>query len=55
MIPMMTGFEAGVQSAGGTWSELFSRGAAVNAVPLLTVLAWYLTVLAIGTVFYPLT
>ena len=44
MIPMMTGFEAGVQSAGGTWSELFSRGAAENAVPLLTVLAWYLTV-----------
>ena len=54
-MPMMTGFEAGIQSAGGTWSELFSRGAAVNAVPLLTVLAWYLMLLAIGIVFYPLT
>ena len=43
-----------IQRAGGTWSELFDRGAWVNRYPGLGVILWYLTVSLLGWVSYPL-
>lgn len=55
MLPMMNEIQAGAQAAGGSWAEIFNRSAAVNVYPILTVAAWYFMILAVGTVFYPLT
>lgn len=55
MLPMMTGFQQEIQQAGGTWSALFSRSAAINTQPLVTILVWYAVIWVIGSSFYPLT
>ena len=41
------------QQQGGTWSELFNTQALQNRYPALGVLVWYLSVLLLGLVIYP--
>jgi YYY domain-containing protein len=40
--------------AGGTWSELFSYDNLINRFPLLGLILWYLAVMLLGWVAYPL-
>jgi YYY domain-containing protein len=42
------------QRSGGTWSEIFDTRALLNRWPLLSVVTWYLAVLLIGVLTYPL-
>ncbi len=42
------------QTSGGTWSEMFDTDSALNARPALGVSAWYLLVLVIGWLTFPL-
>jgi hypothetical protein len=43
-----------IEQAGGTWSELFNREALYNRYPGLGLVLWYLVILALGLVVYPL-
>ena len=42
------------QQAGGTWSDLFNRQAFYNLYPGLGVIVWYLVILFLGLITYPL-
>ncbi len=42
------------QQAGGTWRALFNPSALINRYPALNVVAWYLTILILGILAYPL-
>jgi YYY domain-containing protein len=42
------------QQAGGTWSDLFNRDALYNRYPGLGVVLWYLVILVLGLLAYPL-
>ena len=42
------------QYAGGTWSSLFNRNSIFNRVEILGVLLWYLGLLVVGLVAYPI-
>lgn len=42
------------QQAGGTWQALFNSSALINRYPVLSVVAWYLTILILGILAYPL-
>ncbi len=44
----------GEQQAGGTWSELFDTSALQNRYPLLGVILWYLSVMLVGLMAYPI-
>lgn len=46
--------EVASQQAGGTWSELFNVDNLVNSSQPVAVLVWYLGVLGLGIVVYPL-
>lgn len=43
-----------IQTEGGTWSERFDSGSAINTQPVVTVLAWWLTILIFGLAAWPL-
>ncbi len=53
--PMLTEEIQHIQRTGGTWSELFNRLALHNQIPILGALLWYLMLVILGIVFYPLT
>lgn len=42
------------QLAGGTWSELFNRDGLQNKYPVIGVVFWYMVILLLGWVTYPL-
>lgn len=42
------------QYEGGTWSSLFDTSSPINAQPVLTVLAWWLAMVTLGLVVWPL-
>lgn len=42
------------QQGGGTWSQLFQRGALQNRYPWLGTVLWYLTITLLGWLTYPL-
>ena len=42
------------QQAGGTWSEIFNRLAVINQIPAVGVVLWYLVILLLGWVNFPL-
>ena len=42
------------QQQGGTWSEIFNTGALHNRFPFYGVLVWYLSVILLGWLVYPL-
>ncbi len=42
------------QQAGGTWSDLFNRNAIYNRYPGLGVVLWYVVILLLGLLTYPL-
>jgi YYY domain-containing protein len=42
------------QRAGGTWSDMFDRGAPLNRYPLLAVLVWAGSLLVLGWLAFPL-
>ncbi|HPH94892.1 MAG TPA: DUF2298 domain-containing protein [Anaerolineaceae bacterium] len=43
------------QQAGGTWSELYDRESLLNQNPALAVVVWYLVVMVLGWLIYPVT
>ncbi len=43
-----------VQTAGGTWSAMFNRTASINVNQLLGAYAWYLALLLLGWIAFPL-
>lgn len=51
---MLTGDRLAGQRSGGTWSELFNTEGLINRYPVLTVLFWYLSVLLMGWLVYPM-
>ncbi len=51
---MMTPDLQAIQSQGGTWSDLFNRNWAINASPLLAIVAFWLAVSVIGWAAWPL-
>jgi len=42
------------QQAGGTWSDLFDTGVFYNRYPVVGLIFWYLTVLLLGWLAYPI-
>ncbi|MEN4041754.1 MAG: DUF2298 domain-containing protein, partial [Anaerolineaceae bacterium] len=42
-----------VQRQGGTWSELFDRGALINRYPGLAAALWYVVITVLGWLMYP--
>ncbi len=52
---LLTESQAILQQSGGTWSELFNRSSLINSNPILTVILWYLLILGIGLIFFPLS
>mgnify|MGYP000922633291 CR=1 FL=1 len=47
--------ESEIQQAGGTWSELFPSTSLLNQKPWLAAVVWYLAVMLLGWIVYPLT
>ncbi|MBI3240707.1 MAG: glycosyltransferase family 39 protein [Chloroflexi bacterium] len=43
------------QQAGGTWSQMFNRNSPLNAIEPLGVVAWWLTVVLLGWLAFPIT
>jgi YYY domain-containing protein len=43
-----------VQTAGGTWSELFPSNSLLNQTPWLAAVVWYLSILLLGLMAYPI-
>ncbi len=43
-----------VQTAGGTWADLFDPSALQNSLQVIGLLAWYLAVFALGLLVFPL-
>lgn len=43
-----------IQTQGGTWSDLFNRNWAINLSPALAVIAWWLVIMLIGWITWPL-
>lgn len=52
---MMTEERAQQQQAGGTWSDLFNRESPLNQSPALAVIVWYLVIMVLGWLVYPVT
>jgi YYY domain-containing protein len=50
----MPALRLAAQKVGGTWSAMFSRLALVNTSPVFGVLAWYLLLLALGWIVFPI-
>lgn len=50
----LTDEERQVQTAGGTWSELFPANSPLNLHPWLAVVVWYVLVTLLGWIVYPL-
>lgn len=44
-----------VQRDGGTWSEIFDTSKWINQAPVLSVVLWYLVIMILGWVMYPIT
>lgn len=51
---MLSPSQLAVQQSGGTWSELFNRQALLNRLPYLGLVAWYLLLLMLGWLAYPI-
>lgn len=51
---MMSPELASIQQSGGTWSDLFNLNSLVNSSPVATVLIWYLTLMLLGLIAWPL-
>ncbi len=51
---MMSESQAEIQQSGGTWSELFNTSSFINQNQVVTVIVWYLAILGLGILFYPL-
>ncbi|MBC8100445.1 MAG: hypothetical protein H7Y11_13455, partial [Armatimonadetes bacterium] len=51
---MLTDDMQEIQYSGGTWSERFDRTSIINTQPLLTVAAWWLSIMAFGWAAFPL-
>ena len=47
--------QAAIQKATGTWSSMFNSASAVNQSQFLGTLSWYLLILLIGWLAFPLT
>src|SRR5690606_11313029 len=45
---------AAVQQKGGTWSEMFNTAALINRYPGLGAVGWYLAILVLGLLVYPI-
>ncbi|HWR66356.1 MAG TPA: DUF2298 domain-containing protein [Bellilinea sp.] len=45
---------AAVAQAGGTWSEMFDTDAVINQYPGLGAIVWYLAILILGLLIYPI-
>ncbi len=43
-----------VNQQGGTWANLFDRGALINTNPFLTIIFWYFSITLFGWLLYPL-
>ena len=50
----LTAEEVEVQTAGGTWSELFPPDSPLNSQPWLAAVTWYVVVLLLGWIVFPL-
>jgi len=50
----LTAEEAEIQTAGGTWSELFPPDSPLNSQPWLAAVTWYVVVLLLGWIVFPL-
>lgn len=42
------------QQQGGTWSQIFDRNNLVNSHPIVSLLVWYLTLVILGVICFPL-
>jgi YYY domain-containing protein len=42
------------QQSGGTWSEIFNRAAVINQIPAVGAVYWYVMILLLGWVCFPL-
>lgn len=51
----LTEAERLIQQAGGTWRELFPMGSLLNQQPWLAAVVWYLALMILGWIVYPLT
>lgn len=51
---MLPGDRLAGQRSGGTWSELFETNGVINRYPALTILFWYLSILLMGWLVYPM-
>lgn len=51
---MLTEEESATQTAGGTWVELFPPDSPLNKYPWLAAVTWYMTVMMLGWIVYPL-
>lgn len=47
--------EQAVQQSGGTWAELFPAASLLNQKPWLAAVTWYLAILLLGWLVYPIT
>ena len=50
----LTSSQLALQTSGGTWSAMFNRDASLNANPTLGAIAWYLTLLLLGWMVFPM-
>ena len=51
---MLSSDRLAAQQAGGTWSELFSYNDLQNRYPAIGLVLWYVTILALGLLAYPI-
>lgn len=51
---MLSPVQLAIQRAGGTWSQIFSYSWVQNSIPALGLLFWYLFVLVLGLLTYPI-
>ncbi len=51
----LTGKELQIQRNGGTWAQLFPSNSLLNRSPLASAVAWYLAILLLGMLVFPIT
>ncbi len=51
---MLPADQLAAQQEGGTWSELFNRNSLYNRYPVLGLILWYVVILLLGWITYPL-